>query len=293
MKVEFGTPATSCRNNIRKFYLLEESPNYLDHDFPYRNLKLTPAGYQWRMTRPKRSRSHSPKSRLPPKFLHTHRRSFSVPRRNRIMGNSKSSKDSIGRTKVNWPRSGPLNVQLYPSRAIESTSIMHMNFLMNYVNSIKKEHLVYNVVAVADGGPDWSIKGIINLMAFRFLWEFMKLDTLTIQCYAPGHSRFNLIERSWSRLTKLIVGVILPVEIPELDYIIPKDNDDKQWGIILDKAVEECGKFWHGKIYDSFPITVNPLLSTNPILTKLKSIHSVLKAFSNTSKKIPKFHSSI
>ena len=29
-----------------------------------------------------------------------------------------------------------------------------MNFLMNYANIIKKEHLVYNVVAVADGGPD-------------------------------------------------------------------------------------------------------------------------------------------
>ena len=82
-------------------------------------------------------------------------------------------------------------------------------------------------------------------MAFGFLWEFLKLDTLTIQCYAPGHSRFNPIERSWSLLTKLIVGVILPVEIPELDYIIPKDNDDEKWGIILDKAVEECGKFWH------------------------------------------------
>ena len=104
------------------------------------------------------------------------------------MVNSETSKDRIGRTKVNWPRSGPLNVQLYPSREIESTSIMHMNFLMKYVNTIKKEHLVHNVVAIADGGPDWSVKGIINLMAFGFLWEFLKLDTLTIQCYAPGHS---------------------------------------------------------------------------------------------------------
>ena len=49
MKVEVGNPATSRRNNIHKFYLLEDSPNYLDHDFPYRNSKLTPAGYQRRM----------------------------------------------------------------------------------------------------------------------------------------------------------------------------------------------------------------------------------------------------
>ena len=78
------------------------------------------------------------------------------------------------------------------------------------------------MVAVADGGPDWSVKRVLNLMVFGSLWQSLRLDSFTIQSYAPGHSRFNPIERSWSILTKLIVGVVLPVEVEELDFVVPK-----------------------------------------------------------------------
>lgn len=52
-----------------------------------------------------------------------------------------------GHKKVFWPRSGPLNVQLYPSEVIESTSSIHSNFLLNLLGNLKKQKLHYNVVA--------------------------------------------------------------------------------------------------------------------------------------------------
>ena len=57
---------------------------------------------------------------------------------------------------------------------------------------------INNIILIADGGPDWSAKGLANLMSLGALWEDMKLDSLIIQCYAPEHSRFNPIERTWS-----------------------------------------------------------------------------------------------
>ena len=178
-----------------------------------------------------------------------------------------------------WPRSGYLNVQLYPPRTIESTSVMHMNFLKSYITEIKKQQVVHNVVSVAD--PDWSVKGIINLMTFGFLWEFLKLDTLIIQCYAPGHSRFNSIERTWSLLMKCIVSVVLPVQIEELNYVVPKDSEHEKWNVILGKTVEECGKFWHGRFYDGFPVSVQPFLTGNDAIPHFKKTHELLKPFSN------------
>ena len=76
-KVEIGNPATSRRSSILKIYLTKDAPNYNDHDFPYRNTKLTPTGYQDRSFRPIRSGSLSPTK----KIKKPHRRSFSVPGR--------------------------------------------------------------------------------------------------------------------------------------------------------------------------------------------------------------------
>ena len=59
-KVDVGTTAVSRRCQIRTFCLQQDAPTYFDHDFPYRNSKLTPAGYQILTPQIKRSRSISP-----------------------------------------------------------------------------------------------------------------------------------------------------------------------------------------------------------------------------------------
>ena len=82
---------------------------------------------------------------------------------------------------------------------------MHVNHLIELITREKILKDIANVVTIADGGPDWSVKGIGNFMSLGYLWMNLKLDTLVVQCYAPGHSRFNPIERTWSYLTNQII----------------------------------------------------------------------------------------
>ena len=238
-KVEVGIPATLRYTKIRTFHLLEDAPNYNDHDFPNANCKLVPSGYE--ILRFKiRSRSLSPKKTRHPEVR---RRSFSESSTN-LPNPKKTTTDKLGRAKFEWPRSGPLSVQLYSSRSIESTNLMHTEYLRKLMQEQRKLREVFNLIAIADGGPDWSVKGVGNLLSLGQLWKDTHLDCLIVQCYAPGHSRFNPIERMWSFLTSKIVTVILPDTI---DGKRPGQNDDQGWLNVLDNAVNTCSKFWDGK----------------------------------------------
>ena len=110
-KVEVGIPATSRCSKIRTFYMIEESPNYNDHDFPHSNAKLVPAGYQILWNKMTRSRSLSPKR----KFPSLRRRSLSEGSgiEQKLKSRLEFCQDKIGRNKIKWPHSGPLNVKLY------------------------------------------------------------------------------------------------------------------------------------------------------------------------------------
>ena len=178
-------------------------------------------------------------------------------------------------------------MELYASRTVQSTSLMHTRFLKEWLQKTRKVKRINNIIAIADGGPDWSVKGIMNLLTSGNFWKTSKLDIFVLQCYPLGHSRFNPIERTWSQLTKLLVSVVLPVQIPELDYIAPKYGDNENWNIVLDNAVRECSKFWQGRLCNGFPINVYPFLSNNIILDDLNSKHELLKMFTKvTAKKL-------
>ena len=278
-KVEVSNPAVNRRIQLRTFHLIPDAPIYNDHDFPYRNSKLTPAGYQILKNKPIRSRSLSPtKSR------------FKVRNKRSLSENDGCVRylkkwvelcpDKRGCEKIKWPKSGPLTVRINPSRVIESTNLMHVNFLSEFL--CKQIVPVYNAVLICDGGPDWSIKGVLNLMSVGYLWRNLKLDTLILQCYAPGHSRFNPIERSWSQLTKWLTSVVLPVDICGET---PKENDEEGWLKILDMATSLCARFWDGKKYNGFTVNALPFLSNNRNIDELKSYHALLNEFINASAK--------
>ena len=280
-KVEVGTPAVNRRSQIRTFHLIPDAPNYCDHDFPHRNSKLTPAGYQVLKAKQTRSRSLSP-----PRIRNSNRRRRCLSENDgytshATVKNRKCEiiKDKIGREKIKWARSGPLTVRINPSRIIGSTNIMHMNFLGKFLH--RQALNVYNVIAIADGGPDWSVKGVLNLLSMGYLWKNLMLDILIIQCYAPGHSRFNAIERLWAILTKWLIGVILPIDILGE---VPDENSD-EWLKVLDQAASLCAKFWDGKFHDGFKVSAQTFLSTDPLLEDLKKSHSMLNEFVYASAK--------
>ena len=44
-RIDLGTLAVNRRCQINRFHLVPDAPIYNNHDFPYRNSRLTPAGY--------------------------------------------------------------------------------------------------------------------------------------------------------------------------------------------------------------------------------------------------------
>ena len=133
-KVEVGNAAVNRRCQVRTFCMEGQGTNHNDHDFPHRNCKLIPGGYQERRLRLSRPRSVSPQAVSP--SITRKRRSFSTSSiTDRLFDKRKVALDldTRGRTRVRWPQTGNLDVQLYPSRAIESTSVVHLNFLLRHL----------------------------------------------------------------------------------------------------------------------------------------------------------------
>ena len=276
-KVDVGIVAVNRRCKINRFHLRNDYLVYNDHDFPYRNSKLTPAGYQ--VLRPRmRSRSLSPK-RVNKQRVRRRRLSSCA----KLPGTVKVTTDKLGRDKVVWSREGPLTVEVYPSRAIEATNTMHVRHLEKMIKNDFFNGEIFNIVMIADGGPDWSVKGVVNFMSMGLFWLKSKLDILLVQCYAPGHSRFNPIERSWSFLTKWLVGVTLPTDAN--GGKVPKDDDDEGWNTVLDNAAEVCTKFWHGRRVNGHKINAFPFLTSNPDIESLKRHHQTIHSFAKASAK--------
>ena len=117
-------------------------------------------------------------------------------------------------------------------------------------------------------------------MTMVALWEELKLDIVVLSCYAPGHSRFNPIEKSWSRLTSLISTAILPTDI---DGVVPKPGTP-EWVTVLDQAAEHCVKFWDGKSYCGKSISAKCLKGSDASTEKMRCNHKNLAAFIDSSK---------
>ena len=129
--------------------------------------------------------------------------------------------------------------------------------------------LISNIIAVADGGPDWPVKEILNLMSLGLFWLCSELDLVVTQSYAPGHSRFNPMERNWTQLTKWLVGVTFPVRFKWC--CVPRDDIGESWNVVLDCAEETCTKFWNGKWITVNRVTAKTFLASNPLVAARRS----------------------
>ena len=119
-KLNVGVVATSRKQKIRRFFPTNDAPNYPDHDFPYPNAKLIPAGYKVLHDRPSRSRSAE---RYVPgkKSIRDRTRSLSPVSRNDIL-------DKKGRKVIKWPRNGPMELYIYAQRFV----CIKKGFLIRY-----------------------------------------------------------------------------------------------------------------------------------------------------------------
>ena len=211
-KINVGTLAVSRYFQINSYFFQEDSPDYNDHDFPYPDAKLVPAGYMSLYSKQRRSRSFSPVKRGLSKRPTRRTRSQSPD-----LGHLglKKATDRQGRQRIPWRRTGPLSVYVYPSRYIESVSSTHATYLFSLLLRIKNEEGKTAATIICDGGPDWQVDSTVNLISFGRLWKDLGYEFLLLCCYAPGHSRFNPIERVWVPLSRWLCGVTLPILLPD------------------------------------------------------------------------------
>ena len=237
----------------------DDSPNYPDHDFPYRNSKLTPYGYELLLSKPRKSRSISPPRRQ------------KKPTRSRSLSPVKSSGffvDKLGRSHTTVPRSGKLDLFIAANRHFNSTSTVHCRHLMKDLlpkwksdEGILPEPLHKNVlIGVTDNGPDWNSDYSVNLLNFGRFWKESRLDFLLFVTFAPGDSRFNMIERIWAAINSCCAGVTLPItlpgeNIPPCKQRISKAELEQKTDQVLWNANTIACKYLTGKKYDGFPIT--------------------------------------
>ena len=74
-------------------------------------------------------------TRRKPKHLQKHKRSLSEHPHTKLFDNKHLiDVHLLERSKLVWQRWGNLKIQLYPSRSIESTSVLHTNYLLRYIS---------------------------------------------------------------------------------------------------------------------------------------------------------------
>ena len=283
-----GTLAVSRHFSINNIFATDDQPNYPDHDFPYANAKLVPAGYLLLKSRKRRSRSLSSPQTKPWVHAKNKYRSSSAPPNHCSRERNLRSKmfiDALGRERIRWPRSGSLNICLHASMFHSSTSAVHVSNLKEILQPIVLHENKKAVTIIYDGGPDWTPKSTPNLVNFGRLWGDLNLDILIFTSYAPGHSRLNPIERSWACLSKWLTGVTLPIALegkasPWVEFAgLNEDEILKRKAEVLDEVCSQCSKYWEGKSIDSFPVRVKCLKS----LGGQTSDHEVLKTMANSS----------
>ena len=101
----------------------------------------------------------------------------------------------------------------------------------------------------------------MNVFYFCRLWRDLNLDLFVQTSFAPGHSAKNMIEHAWSLMSRMLVGVILPICLPGEDK--PPCQQPGLTGealcnkeaTVFNSAIDRLDGYWHGKTYDGFSIT--------------------------------------
>ena len=274
-KIHIGAIAVSRYHQIRRFFAAGDEPHYPDHDFPLRNNKIIPSGYM-RLSRKSRTvHGHSARSSsVPPRPVMHHGRSNRHRSRswepqsyeresqqniNSCEHQSLFVRDKYGRLHYSWPRTGPLSISLRSSKFFSSSITAHCSDLKEII-AMQQSLGKNSVILIVDGGPDWSVRSTVTLMALGYLWKELHLDLLAAVSYAPYNSRFNPIEHAWSPRSNDLTGLVLPATLPGEDRPPSKQphlSDDQvleKEAIIHDHAIGLVASYWKDKTFDGHPV---------------------------------------
>ena len=247
-KVHIGGQAVSRYHQIRTFFPSDDTPHYMDHDFPVPGYLIEPDGY----------------------FQLVSKHTTIVV-----------TKDKLDREIIDVPYSGPLFIY---NRGVKNTStsiLDHLNDLADVI--LKNPSMDKPVLAlVTDGGPDWSPKFNLNQFFLGRFWKENNLDMIICCCYAPGLSRYNPIEHKWSPCSKWLAGVSIPAclpgeSMPPAKQSLGTEDKLKKENEVFDNALDIIQCYWNGKVHDDFKVTSVPVKSdTVPMNTAYSDVKNML-----------------
>ena len=195
--------------------------------------------------------------------------------------------DKLGRKHFKIPHTGPAAVFLRASKFHSSTIQSHMNDLKPMVHTAVLEGKT-NLIAIVDGGPDWSTASLLNAFFYMRLWRDCDLDLLVVTSFAARYSAYNPIEHLWSPLSKILNSVRLkaidgddqqpPCRLPGLSLAQRNEKEAR----VLDKSISAlCEGYWKDASFNGFkvkPVGV-PCIPTSPgFYSDHDFIHRFLKA---------------
>ena len=122
--------------------------------------------------------------------------------------------DKLQRLHWTIPSSGPLHVFNHSTKFFKATSTEHASDLYRLLNKVPAA--MKGVVNLqVDGGPDFSLKNMMNFVVYDQLWKDCNIDCLMVTTHAHSHSAFNKFEHAWAPLSEALAGVTLPNSLPD------------------------------------------------------------------------------
>ena len=146
--------------------------------------------------------------------------------------------DTLGREHIPVNRTGNGYVFHASSQTNPSTIEAHVNDFLSIFESDPglKKHIL---TIIADDGADYSLRSNATLHYFGRLWRDLDQYRLHIVKYAPSQSKFNMIERAWSAMTKSLSNIILDPDRKIWNSHDPKKSPSENMDLeFLDQCFE-------------------------------------------------------
>ena len=173
---------------------------------------------------------------------------------------------------------------VWAAKLHSSTSESHCRDIKPMIDEVVKEGRTV-VTIIADGGPDWSTKSLMNALFFCRLWKECHLNILCVTSFAAQFSAYNPIEHLWSPMSKKLASVMFSA-IAEGDTkppcsisgITPEERVKKE-AEVFDRAITElCHVHWKDAVFDTFKVLAAPVECNDPNPTCHDVVNKFFKA---------------
>ena len=139
------------------------------------------------------------------------------------------------------PHTGPPQVINRAVRYHPSTAML----LANDLHKILQPEEAF-VMAIVDGGSDWSVKSLITLIYMGRVWKSLGLDGFVITSYCAGFSAFNPVEQYWAPLNRSLSAVTLSATAPGDSVAVPfvpqsecdAEQRNEKTKVVVDKSMD-------------------------------------------------------